>query len=197
MEHTTVAVTATAVVIGALAALATWFVTRPRTTARVLLAIVAAGVVTVVAAWASLFVLVPRGLDEWGVVHLAYLLLTLAVPMVGITLIAVGLRGGRMWLAIGIGAVLLVPAPLGAYATHVEPTWLRTDEVALAVDPARSGSDPIRIGVLSDIQTNDVGGYEQSAVDRLMATEPDIILIPGDLFQGNQEEVLRNRGEMV
>jgi uncharacterized protein len=196
MEHTTAAVTATAVLIGALAALTTWFVARRRTTTRVMLAVVAAGLVTVVTAVASLFVLVPRDLDAWGVVHLAYLLLTIAVPMVGITLVAVGLRVERMWLAVGIGAVLMVPAPLGAYATHVEPTWLRTDDVALDIDAARSGSDPIRIGVLSDIQTNDVSGYEQSAVDRLMATEPDIILIPGDLFQGTQEQVLRNRGEM-
>ena len=38
--------------------------------------------------------------------------------------------------------------------------------------------------MLADLQTNRVTGYERGAVDRLMALRADVILLPGDLFQG-------------
>ncbi len=196
MQHTTLAVTFTALVIGTIAALVAWRVARPGTTKRVLLALFASGVVALVAAWASLFVLVPRGLDEWGVVHLAYLLLTVSIPMVGVALVITGWRDARSWLAIAVGALLVVPAPLGLYATHVEPSWLRTDHLDLALDPSRTGDDPILVAVLSDIQTNRIGAHEREAVDRVMAAEPDIILIPGDLFQGDRDEIEREADAM-
>ena len=34
------------------------------------------------------------------------------------------------------------------------------------------GADELRIGVLSDLQTDGIGSYEYDAVDRLMAEEP-------------------------
>src|SRR5690606_2391129 len=86
--------------------------------------------------------------------------------------------------------------PVGFYATHVEPNWLRVDRVTVALDPARAGDDPVTIGVLSDLQTNRVGSHERAAVRRLMEAGPDVIVIPGDLFHGNDEEYTRELDAM-
>jgi uncharacterized protein len=50
--------------------------------------------------------------------------------------------------------------------------------------------------VLADLQTDRVGAYEWGAIERLMALKPDVILIPGDIFQGTDEEWERQRPEM-
>ncbi|MYJ47812.1 MAG: metallophosphoesterase [Acidimicrobiales bacterium] len=82
--------------------------------------------------------------------------------------------------------VALAALPVGVYATYVEPFWLRVERVSLAVDGLNGvdGVDePIRIGVLADLQTTAVGEYERDAVERLLGFEPDIVLLPGDLYQ--------------
>ncbi|HEY8546798.1 MAG TPA: metallophosphoesterase, partial [Acidimicrobiales bacterium] len=99
-------------------------------------------------------------------------------------------------VAIALGVVLLLPAPVGWYATHVAPHRLRVDRVAVPVDPARTGDDPVRIGVLTDLQTDDPGSYEHDAVDRLLAEEPDLVLLPGDLFQGSRQALDRHLDDM-
>ena len=73
-----------------------------------------------------------------------------------------------------------VAIPVGIYATYIEPFWLRTESVTLTVDGVGEG---IRVGVLSDLQTTAVGPYENEAVDRLIALTPDIVVVPGDLYQ--------------
>lgn len=191
MANTTLTTTALSILIGVVAALVTLGVARARTWPRVLLALVAGGATAGATAFASLFVLVPRGLDEWGFVHLVYLMVTISVPIVGIALVGLGLRGRNAVAPLVVGCLLVVPALLGAYASHVEPRWIRTDEVTLDVAADRNGSDPVRLGILADLQTNHIGAYENEAVDRLLATRPDVILIPGDLFQGNHEEFVR------
>jgi len=134
----------------------------------------------------------------FGIVHLAYLGATIAVPMVGAAVAFRSLAGPlpAPWALAGLA--LLLPGPVGWYATHVEPYRLTVDRQAVALDPARAGDDPVRIGVLSDLQTNHVGPHEHAAVDRLLAEEPDLILVPGDLFHGtraqfaDQEDALRD-----
>ena len=74
--------------------------------------------------------------------------------------------------------------PLGVYATHIEPHWLRVDHHELGVSSARTGDDAIRIGVIGDLQSAGIGDHEREAVREVMATEPDLVLLPGDLFQG-------------
>ncbi len=70
--------------------------------------------------------------------------------------------------------------PIGIYATHIEPFWLRVDAVELAADGI---SEDIRIGVVADLQTTSIGDYENEAFDRLIALKPDVVLFPGDLHQ--------------
>lgn len=161
-------------------------------------------------------------LRMFGVIHYAYLAGTISVPMVGAAGIVASCRswlatrraqgsgraaeqdeqhehGALRWSKVGAGAViavLLLPAPVGFYATHVEPLWLRVDHVDVAVDGSRAGDDPVTIGVMSDLQTNRVGHHEREAVDALMEAKPDLIVIPGDLFHGNDEEFARELDAM-
>lgn len=156
-------------------------------------ALLAAGIVGIVA---LVGMLVFGDLDFFGAAHLAYVGGCLSAPIVGL---AVGARviTGRLprWLAL-VSAGLLLPAPVGWYASYVAPYRLGVDEVTVSVDPSRGGSAPVRIGVLADLQTDDPGEYEREAVDRLLAAEPDLIVIPGDLFQGSAIELDRHEREM-
>jgi predicted MPP superfamily phosphohydrolase len=135
------------------------------------------------------------GFNFFGVVYLLYLDLFVVLPLGGLTLLAAALLSRRSnpgrrvstcVCAAAAAAVLL--APLGAYATYVEPRDLRLETSAVAVPAQRAGSSPIRIGILADIQTDCVTDYELTAAHRLMAQRPDIVLLPGDLFQGTWRE---------
>jgi len=135
----------------------------------------------------------------FGVMHYAYLVGTVSLPMLGVAVAVANLRRHRAspvgasprlvpWLA---ALVLVLPAPVGFYATHIEPNWLRVDHLDVVLAGDRRGDDPVSVGVLADLQTNDVGAHEHEAVDRLLAAEPDVILIPGDLFHGDDDEYER------
>jgi len=135
----------------------------------------------------GLVVLATRGLNIFGVAHLAYLAVVVTLPLLGAALAirtATSDTDGRP-VAGAAAAALLLPGIVGWYGTHVEPRRLRVERVEVELDEDRDGDDPVRIGVLTDLQTDDPGGYEHDAVDRLLAEEPDLILLPGDLFQGS------------
>lgn len=148
-----------------------------------LVAALVSGLGTVLAAMA---ILVLARVDvAFALAHLGYLALVLTVPLAALGLGALALRRGAPRLVRAAIVVSLLPAGLGYYATHVEPYRLRVDHHVVAVDPARAGDDEVTIGVLADLQTSGVGDHERRAVDDLMAAAPDVILLPGDLFQGD------------
>ena len=118
------------------------------------------------------------GPDVFASIHVSYLVLTVGVPLAA-TIVLVFARN-RARLVTALCVLALVPVPLGIYATYIEPFWLRVDHVELEVE---SVSENIRIGVLSDLQTTEIGAHENNAVDRLISAQPDLVLIPGDLYQ--------------
>jgi predicted MPP superfamily phosphohydrolase len=132
--------------------------------------------------------------DLWDLLSVLYYDLVVAVPLVGLGVLVGGGLHGR-WPRFpaltrpvtGLAVLALVPGAIGWYATRVEPFGLQVEEVAVPVDPAREGDEPLTIGVISDIQTVSVGSHEREAVDRLVATEPDVIVFTGDLFQGEPD----------
>jgi len=129
------------------------------------------------------FLMVEEGFSK---LHVAYLWLFVTLPVIGATVLlasVVPTLRPRRWGAVG-ACGLLALAAVGVYASYVEPRWLRTDRVTLDV-AAIEGGEPIRIGVLSDLQTEDIGSYEEDAIDRLVAAEPDLILVAGDYFQSD------------
>jgi len=64
------------------------------------------------------------------------------------------------------------------------------------VAPARGGTGDVRVAVFADLQCDSIGAYENEAVDRLLAEKPDVILVPGDLFQGWSEQFDREFGAL-
>jgi len=127
--------------------------------------------------------LAPR--DRFGLIHLVYLDLVVVLPLVGLLLLLVAPgrpRATRPLLLAVLAACAM--APVGAYASFVEPFALRLERARIDVPAERAGDAPLRVGVLADIQTARVGAHEHRAVERVMALRPDVIVLPGDLYQG-------------
>ncbi len=145
---------------------------------------------------AFVFAIVGLDLDPFGMMHLGYLFLVVAIPVAAaLVLVArVADRGTpdrppiRLTGASTVVAVLaLTLAPLGIYMTHVEPYWLSVEEIGpVPVAAVRAGQDPIRIAVLTDYQVRHIGDYEVHAIDELLAAHPDVVLLPGDVFQDDE-----------
>ncbi len=156
------------------------------------------------------------GVDGFTLIHVAYVVGTVGVPLAG-GIVLVGARGRPRPRVVTVVCVLALAAvPVGVYATYVEPFWLRVDRVELAVpamlavgeagtadgvvgvggvdgvdgvdgaegaDGVGGDDGRIRIGVLADLQTTGVGDYERDAVERLLGFGPDVVVLPGDLYQ--------------
>ena len=127
------------------------------------------------------------GLHAFGLIRLAYIDLVVLVPLAGLAVLLASRRLrvtplARLaaWAGLGLAAV-------GVYATLVEPFRLRLETARVPVAAGREGRGAIRIGVMTDFQTDQVTDYERGAVDRLMAQRPDVILLPGDVFQGDDD----------
>lgn len=139
----------------------------------------------------------PLGLHVFGLVHLAYLACVVTVPTTGLVLLAGELGRRRRWGwrlspgVRGLALLALLACPVGLWASFVEPFRLRVERPVLRVALARDGRGEVRIGILADIQTDRITRHEREAIDRLLAESPDLILIPGDLFQGTARELER------
>ena len=153
-----------------------------RSLARAVVALGAAGAVGAVAVAATSQ---PRWL--FPVVHLAYLVASIAVPATGLALAAVALRRRGRTAVVVVGLVATVLAPVGWYASHVAPYRLQVVRAEVALPAERAGRDPVRVGVLADLQTSRITSYEQGAVADLLAERPDVILLAGDVYEGPDE----------
>lgn len=144
------------------------------------------------------------GFNLFGVINLIYVDLVILPPAAAITLLGASylpLREGRRVtvsksariFAIGAFVSLLI----GVYASWIEPFRLQLETARVPLAPARQGKTTIRIGVIADLQTSRITDYERSAFDRLMALRPDLILMPGDLFQGSERDLEANRADLI
>jgi predicted MPP superfamily phosphohydrolase len=135
--------------------------------------------------WAAkLELLALAGLDAFGVVHVLWLDLVVAIPVAGLLLL---FGRDRHPLTRVVGGLALVPGALGIYASFIEPGRLVVERSKVTVPAVRTGTRPVRLGVVSDLQFSKVGEHERRAVDRMDAQHPDVILLPGDLHQGSPE----------
>ena len=139
------------------------------------------------------------GVDGFTLIHVAYVVGTVGVPLAG-GIVLVGARPRPRVVSV-VCVLALAAVPVGVYATYVEPFWLKVDRVELAVptmpavgeagtadgvggvDGVDGVDGRIRIGVLADLQTTGVGDYERDAVERLLGFGPDVVVLPGDLYQ--------------
>ena len=164
------------VVAGAL----TWALRGRHPLIRLAIAVlVAAGVL---AAKGAMMVAAGLGLP-FGVLHVLWLDLVIVVPLAGLYLLARGRgRVPRPVTALALVSVLL--APVGAYASLIEPARLVTERASLSLPSERAGRSPLRVAVLADLQFERLGGHERRAVQRAMRERPDVILLAGDYHQG-------------
>lgn len=143
--------------------------------------------------------LAPLGVGFFGAMCLLYIDLVVLLPLLFLALLFAARRGAlRMTRAVrGAALVYALLGPLvGVYATFIETERLIIERADLILPTERAGAQPIRIGVISDLQTNRVTSFEREAFQKLMEEKPDIILLPGDLWQGFPEEEERARPQM-
>ncbi len=143
---------------------------------------IAIAFVAIASAVATRFLVSP---SFFGVLTHAFAAL-LSVCISGASVILFARRRSRPW-AKAAAALAAAGLPVLAWACFVEPYALERIEVEVPLHVLRRGSEPIRVGVLSDLQTTRVASHEHAAVDLLLAEKPDIILLPGDLYQGPPE----------
>lgn len=140
------------------------------------------------------------GVNVFGWMNLAYVDLVVLLPAIGAVLLLAErpIVGRRPLLRLSRSTRLAAMAALamafvGVYASWIEPFRLRVESASLEVSDRRAGRSAIRLGVMTDLQTDRITDHERRAVDALMAQHPDLILIPGDVFQGTAEEFEANR----
>lgn len=126
------------------------------------------------------------GASGFGVIFIVWCWLVFAVAPNALQ-IAVSRARGSMRLG-PLGAALIAIGlfiwPCAAYARFVEPFRLQVERAAVPLRAGSAAPRALRIGVLSDLQTDRVTPYEIHVVDTLLAEEPDLVLLPGDLFHG-------------
>lgn len=135
--------------------------------------------------------LVSLGLARpFGVAHVLWLDAVVALPLAALALALAGWRRGGWPLRVAaVGGLLL--APVGAYASFVEPQRLVLERAEVPLAPARDGEGTIRVAVLADLQFERLGDHERDAIALAMAQRPDLILLPGDYIQGSPAERAR------
>lgn len=152
-----------------------------------LLAAVVAGVVLVLAA----------GLDTHGMLHFAYLLVVVGVPSACLLIAVPNLLDAEFGTPIRAVALLVVGSMLaltGAWSSFVDPTRLRVDRHGLG---ATGVTRPIVVGVVADLHLRAVGDYERNAVDAVLEADPDIVVLPGDLYHLGDDELAGRLPEYV
>ena len=147
----------------------------------------------------QLFVIVLAGGNNFDAMSVVYLDLVVALPLTAAILLIGGLIGRRWGLprpgrvATALAVAVLLLAPVGYYASHIAPYAVTVDRAALPLPPEPTGQDVVRIGVVTDLQTTNVGRYERRAIRLLQEQRPDVVFVCGDLFQGSPEQFASDR----
>ena len=69
---------------------------------------------------------------------------------------------------------------LAFWTTQIEPRWL---EITRYEIPSAKLNEPVRLVVVSDLQTDRWGAYEQRVIDEIVRQRPDVVLMTGDYVQ--------------
>jgi len=77
-------------------------------------------------------------------------------------------------------AISLGLAVIAVYSFFIEPYNLEVTHYEIS---SQKISEPIRVAVVADIQTDNPGSYERRVFESLMENEPDLILLTGDYIQ--------------
>ena len=122
-------------------------------------------------------------LDRFGFIHFVYLLGVIGFP-IGVAIVSMPhLLNAEFKTPLIVWPLLLIATSavvVGLWGTHVEPNRLVLDEATLG---AQGAQQTIVIGVVADLQTPNIGDHEIAARDLIVGGEPDVVVVPGDLYQ--------------
>ncbi|MDA1266039.1 MAG: metallophosphoesterase [Planctomycetota bacterium] len=139
---------------------------------------------TLIGNTAFVIAILAQGASLFGLVMIAWVDLAFIAPACGLALCT------RAWgrstpVARGVAILAVAALPAAGWASLVEPFRLQVERPTLVLPQARAGTAPLRVAVLADLQVTRVGAFEREVIARLVAEQPDVILIPGDLFHGH------------
>jgi hypothetical protein len=97
-------------------------------------------------------------------------------------------RARRAAIVLTIACVAIEAVAIDAFL--IEPRWLDVTYQTLA---SQKLSRPIRLAIIADLQTDQIGQYERDVLARVMDEKPDLIVMAGDYLQ---EYNSRRRGEL-
>lgn len=162
--------------------------------ADLLVGLIVAGLFSTVAV---VVLVLAAGLDFFGIIHFMYLLGVVGFPLGSAWIVVPHLLDAEKRTPI-LGWILVVASVaavlVGLWATHVEPFRLRVDEQVLG---ASGATEPIVIGVIADLQTTSIGSHERAALDEVLAGDPDVVVLPGDLFQIEPDDLTEALPEFI
>lgn len=81
---------------------------------------------------------------------------------------------------LGLRALAAAVVLVAVYAFRIEPYRLEVTHLSL---PAAKLTEPLRIALVADVQTDSVGEYERRAMELVKAEAPDLVLFAGDYVQ--------------
>lgn len=128
-------------------------------------------------------------LNIFGIIHFAYLLAVVGFPVASAWIVIPHLLDAERrlpfigWLLASTSVAAVI---LGIWATHVEPFRLQVDTQVLGADGA---TEPVIVGVIADLQTTAITSHERASLDAVLDAEPDLVVLPGDLFQLEPEDI--------
>jgi predicted MPP superfamily phosphohydrolase len=126
--------------------------------------------------------LIPLGAVSFGGIHVLYAVLTCCVPAIGVVALvslAARRRTDHRRVFTVLAVLFLLPAPFGFYATNIEPRQLVVHHEQIGTN-----GQPLRVVVLSDIQSPSVGAFEKKVVKTANDQQGDLLLYAGDLYSG-------------
>ena len=103
------------------------------------------------------------------------IVLPLLLGIAGVALLLERRRAG--WGLLAASLAVIVPT---VHAFAIEPHDLEVTHHEIVSDRVHA---PLRIAVIADLQTDAPGAYEASVLRAVMATSPDLIVMPGDFVQ--------------
>jgi predicted MPP superfamily phosphohydrolase len=97
---------------------------------------------------------------------------------------------GLSWVRQGRRNAAVLPVAVGLlmlagylWAFLVEPRWVEITRHRIETPKASRVTEPLRIAVLADIQTDAVGRYEEDVFRSVAAMRPELVILPGDFVQ--------------
>ena len=158
----------------------------------------ALSLLAMVAAWRSNAV--SYAVVSWLQVALGWVLVVLALCLVWVVIRLLAWGASRLLLGPAraafwhrarlnqvVVALIMAAGGLGIY-NGLTPPSVRERDLAVAGLPAEMAG--LRVAVLSDIHASPVKGAwrNQAIVSRVMAAKPDVIVLPGDMVDGEVED---------